>query len=64
MSEASNQTNPQQKPTESTSNATKTQKSTQDAAKQEKPKKKGFFEKWREATAAGYEKHRANGGNF
>lgn len=27
-------------------------------------KKMGFFEKWRAKTAAGYEKHRAAGGNF
>ena len=32
--------------------------------KEESTKKMGFFEKWRAKTAAGYEKHRAAGGNF
>lgn len=32
--------------------------------KEEPKKKMGFFEKWRAKTAAGYEKHRAAGGNF
>lgn len=32
--------------------------------KEEPKKKMGFFEKWRAKTAAGYEEHRARGGNF
>lgn len=50
---------------QSEGNTAKPQQTTEDQSKKaEKKKKKGFFEKWRESTAKGYEKYRAAGGNF